>query len=153
MGSQLPAASRLLAAAVLLGLCLALLGCGGDSGSAEPSPAEAARQEREAARDAREERESQAAKQELKAGNYISCGEQVFVNKQSLCTFAKNVKNAYYVEVQLGTGKVVGYEPGAEKDYRALCTGTVPHKCTTFKKDGRGIEPLPDKGAVFFFSP
>lgn len=149
----MPAACRLLSAIALLGLCLALLGCGSDSDSGGPSPAEAARQEREAARDAREERESQAAKQELEAGDYIGCGGQVFVNEKALCTFAKNVKNAYYVEVQVGSGKVVGYEPDAEQDYRALCSGTVPHKCTSFKEDASGIEPLPDKSAVFFFSP
>lgn len=153
MGRHSSGFPRLLAAAVLLGLCLALLGCGSDSGSADPSPAEAARQEREAARDAREERESQAMKKELEAGDYISCGEQVFVNKASLCTFAKNIQSAYYTEVQVGWGKPLGLEPKAEKDFRVLCSGTVPHKCTTFKDDGRGIEPLPDKSAVFFFSP
>lgn len=151
MRSPLSAASLLVGVVALLGLCLALPGCGGDS--AGPSAAEAARQEREAARDAREERESQAAEKELKAGDYTGCGGQVFVNERSLCAFAKNVKNAYYVEVQVGTGKVVGYEPGAEQDYRALCSGTVPHKCTSFKEDGSDIEPLPDKSAVFFFSP
>lgn len=143
--------SRLLSAAILLGLCLALLGCGSDSDSSEPSPAEAARQEREAAREAREERENLAVEKELKAGDYVSCGGQLFVNKRSLCTFGRNVQNAYYTEVQVGSGKAVGYEPAAKKDFRLLCSGTVPHKCTGFKEDGPGIEPL--KGGVIFFSP
>jgi hypothetical protein len=150
VGGALLNISRLLTAAVLLGLCLAMLGCG-DSDSAEPSPAEQARQEREADREAREERENQAAEQELKAGDYLSCGGQLFVNKRSLCTFARNVQNAYYTEVQVGWGKAVGYEPHAKQDYRVLCSGTVPHKCTGFKDDSGGIEPL--KGGVFFFSP
>lgn len=151
MGSLRAVLTRLSTAAVLVGICAALLGCGSDDGGSEPSPAEAARQAREAARDAREERESREVEKELKAGDYISCGGEVFVNKRSLCTFAKNVQSAYYTEVQVGWGKALGLEPAAEKDYRVLCSGTVPHKCTGFKDDGGGIEPL--QGAVIFFSP
>jgi hypothetical protein len=149
MRNPLSVCSRLLTAAVLLGLCLALLGCGSDS--PEPSSSEAARQEREAVREAREERENRAMEQELKAGDYVSCGGKLFANKRSLCTFGRNVQNAYYVEVQVGRGKAVGYEPAAEQDYTLLCSGTIPHKCTGFKEDGNGIEPL--KGGVIFFSP
>ena len=151
MGTSSSTIPRVLAAAVLLVLCLALLGCG--ENSSEPSSAEAARQARDTAREAQEERESQAVKRELEAGDYVSCGGQVFVNKRSLCTFAQNGKSAYYTEVAAGPGTTVGYEPHAEQDFRVLCTGTVPHKCTTFKEDERGIEPLPDKRAVFYFSP
>lgn len=139
---------RLFALGALLCLCLASFGCGSSS---EPSSAEVARQERESARDAREERKSQAVKRELESGDFVDCGGQVFANKQSLCTFAKNVKNAYYVEVVAGTGKAVGLHPPAGKDFRVLCTGTVPHRCTGFKDDGGGIEPL--KGGLIFFSP
>jgi hypothetical protein len=141
---------RLMVVGALLAPCLVPLGCGSDSG-AEPSGAEKARQEREAVREAREEQENQAAKQELESGDYVSCGGQVFVSKRSLCTYARNVQNAYYTEVQVGQGKTLGYEPHAEQDYRVLCSGSIPHKCTGFKDDGGGIEPL--KSGVIFFSP
>jgi hypothetical protein len=138
----------------LLALCLGALGCG----SSEPSAAEIRlahaeeiRQEHEAARDAREERENRKTEAELKAGDYVSCGGEVFASKASLCTFAHNVQEAYYTEVQVGRGKPIGFQPSAEQDYRVLCSGTVPHKCTSFKDDAPGIEPLPS--GVIFFSP
>ena len=88
---------------------------------------------------------------ELKAGDYVSCGGEVFVSKASLCTFAHNVQESYYTEIEVGWGKPIGFQPPAEQDYRVLCSGTIPHKCTSFKEDGPGIEPLP--GGVIFFSP
>ena len=135
------------AVSALLCLCLVSTGCGDDS---EPA-SEEARVEREDAREAREEKESQAVKKELDSGDFIACGSQTFVNKRSFCTFAKNMRNAYYVEVGSGPGKAVGLHPPAKQDYRVYCTGTVPHRCTGFKDEGEGIEPL--KGALIFFSP
>lgn len=137
---------RLLAAGAVLCLCFVALGCGSSE-----STGEEARVEREDAREAREERESQAVERELKAGDFVKCGAQTFANKRSLCTFAKNVRAAYYVEVVAGSGKAIGYHPPAEQDYRVLCSGTVPHKCTGFKNNEPGIESL--KGGVIFFSP
>jgi hypothetical protein len=131
---------------VLLGLCAVMLGCGGsDSGG------ETVEENLPSAEEKREEQENQQAKRELEEGDYVDCGGQVFVNKKTFCTFAKNMHNAYYVEVVSGGGKAVGLYPKAGKDYRVYCSGTVPHKCTGFKDDGLGIEPL--QGAVIFFSP
>jgi hypothetical protein len=130
----------------LLALCLGLLGCG-DSDSSGGTTAE----DRPTAQQTQEERENQQVKRELKEGDFVSCGSQVFVNKQSLCAFAKNMRHAYYVEVVGGSGKVIGYHPADQQDYRVFCTGTVPHRCTGFKDEGEGIEPL--QGALIFFSP
>lgn len=151
MGAPLSIVLRPLAATALLALCLTLFACGGDSSSSGPSPEEQARQERESVREAREERENQAMEEELKAGDYISCGGKLFVSKRSLCTFGRNVQHAYYSEVAVGRGKAIGYEPQADQDYRVLCSGTVPHKCTGFKGNDPGIESL--KSGVIFFSP
>lgn len=138
-------AISLLGTVVLLALGAVMLGCGSsDSG------AETAEQNRQA-EEKRQAEETSQVKQELKDGNYVPCGEQVFVNKKVFCTFARNMHQAYYVEVVSGSGKAVGYHPPAKKDFRVFCSGTVPHKCTGFKDDGQGIEPM--KGAVIFFSP
>ncbi len=137
---------RLAATTVLLVLCLGLIGCG----SSEPS-AEEVRQEHESAKEAREERESRQVARELKTGDYVSCGRKVYASRQSLCTFARNVELSYYTEIVAGKGKPIGYHPPAKQDYRVLCSDTVPHKCTSFKDDGQGIEPLPS--GVIFFSP
>ena len=137
--------SRSLAAVVVLGLCLVVIGCGSSSA---PS-GEEVRQEREAAQEAREERESQEVKRELETGDFVDCGGQVFVDRKSLCTFAKNVQGSYYTEVVAGWGKPIGLHPPAEQDYRVLCSGSVPHKCTPFKDDSPGIESL-ESGTIFF---
>lgn len=140
-------ALRFLGMLVLLGLCAIVAGCG-DSDS---SSTVAAEPNRPSAQEKQQERETQQVKQELKEGDFVDCGGQVFVNKRSFCTFAKNMRNAYYVEVVSGPGKAIGLHPPTGKDYRVHCTGTVPHRCTGFKDDGGGIEPL--KGALIFFSP
>lgn len=144
--SRAPILLQLLVAGVLLCLCLALAGCGSSESSGEE-----VRQDREAAREAREERENHEAAQELENGDFVSCGSKVYANKQSICTFARNVEESYYTEITAGPGKPIGFHPPAEQDYRVFCSGTVPHKCTGFKDDGGGIEPL--KGGVIFFSP
>ena len=138
-------AINLLSLIVLAALCAVLLGCGSSDSGAET--AEQARQ----AEEQRQAQETEQVKQELKQGHFVACGEQVFVNKKTFCTFARNMHQAYYVEVVSGNGKAVGYHPPAKKDFRVYCTGTIPHKCTGFKDDGGGIEPL--HGAVIFFSP
>jgi len=137
---------RFAAAAVLLALCLGLAGCG----SSEPS-AEEVRQEHETAKEAREGRESHEVAQELKTGDYVHCGRKVYASRRSLCTFARNVELSYYTEIVAGQGKPIGYHPPAKQDYRVLCSGTVPHRCTGFKGDEPGIESLPS--GVIFFSP
>lgn len=139
-------AQRLLVAGILLSLCFAAFGCGGSDSNSEE-----ARQEREAIQEAQEERESQKVKRELENGNFVHCGRKVYASEKSLCTFALNVEQSYYTEIVAGPGKPIGFHPPAEQDYRVLCSGTVPHKCTTFKDDGGGIEPLPS--GVIFFSP
>lgn len=136
----------LLSTIALLGLCAALLGCGSsDSGT------ETAEQNRLAAQQKQEDRENRQAEKELKESDFVHCGGQIYVNKKTFCQFARNMHKAYYVEVISGGGKVVGLYPKAGQDYRVYCSGTVPHKCTGFKDDGQGIEPL--HGAVIFFSP
>ena len=137
---------QLLGVVALLCLVALLSGCGGSDSSSEDEAGQA----REAAA-AREEQETQKVKEELENGDFVDCGGQVFVNKRSLCTFAKNMRHAYYVEVVSGSGKAIGYHPLAKQDFRVYCTGTVPHKCTGFEDDGGGIESL--KGGVIFFSP
>lgn len=137
---------RFAAAMVSLVLCLGLLGCG----SSEPS-AEEVRQDNETAKEAREERESQQVARELKTGDFVSCGRKVYASRQSLCTFARNVELSYYTEIVAGEGKPIGYHPPAKQDYRVLCSGTVPHRCTSFKGNEPGIESLPS--GVIFFSP
>ncbi len=141
---------RLLSLLALMGLCALLLGCGDSdsSGDTAAGSTENAQEEREA----KEEREVKAELADLKAkGLVIDCGGHVFANKQSICTFAKNMRHAYYVEVIAGSGKAIGFDPGAEQDFRVFCSGTVPHKCTGFKDDGQGIESL--DGALIFFAP
>jgi hypothetical protein len=132
-------------AIVLLGLCAVLLGCGSSDSAAETAEQAGQAEERQ------EAQENRQVRKELGEGNFVDCGAHVFVNKKTFCTFAKNMQQAYYVEVVGGSGKAVGYYPRGGQDYRVYCSGTVPHKCTGFKDDGRGIEPL--KGAVIFFSP
>jgi hypothetical protein len=142
---------QLLSLLALLALCAALLGCG-DSDSSSETTAAGGTEDAQVVREAREEQEVKAELKDLKAkGLVVDCGTQVFANKQSICTFAKNMRHAYYTEVVGGSGKAVGYDPGAEKDFRVFCSGTVPHKCTGFKDDGGGIEGL--DGALIFFSP
>jgi hypothetical protein len=143
---NVPSSFRFAATTVLLVLCLSLLGCG----SSKPSTEEV-RQEHETAKEASEERESRKVARELKTGDYVSCGRKVYASRQSLCTFARNVELSYYTEIVAGEGKPIGYHPPAKQDYRVLCSGTVPHRCTSFKDDGPGIEPLPS--GVIFFSP
>jgi len=143
--SSLGPVVRSVAAVAVLGLCLVLIGCGDSSSSS----GEEVRQEREAALEAREEREGREVKRELEASDFVDCGGQVFADRQSLCAFAKNVQNAYYTEVVAGPGKTIGLHPPAEKDYRVLCSGSVPHKCVPFKNDSPGIESLPS-GTIFF---
>jgi hypothetical protein len=142
----IPSSFRFAAMTVLPILCLGLVGCG----NSEPS-AEEVRQEHETAKEAREERESREVARELKTGDFVSCGRKVYASRQSLCTFARNVELSYYTEIVAGEGKPIGYHPPAKQDYRVLCSGTVPHKCTSFKDDGLGIEPLPS--GIIFFSP
>lgn len=137
---------RLLSTLLLIALCAALVGCGDSDSSGE-----AAESSGPTAAEQREAKETQQVKQELKEGNFVDCGSQVFVNKKIFCGFAKNMRHAYYAEVVGGPGKVVGLHPPDGKDYRVYCSGTVPHRCTGFKDDGRGIEPL--QGALIFFSP
>lgn len=137
---------RIAATTVLLVLCVGLLGCG----SSEPS-AEEVRQENETAKEAREERESQQVARELKTGDFVHCGRKVYASRQSLCTFARNVELSYYTEIVAGEGKPIGFHPPAKQDYRVLCSGTVPHRCASFKNDEPGIESLPS--GVIFFSP
>lgn len=133
-------------ALLALALCLGAIGCGDSNSSGGTTAAEPD----SSAQEAKEDRESQQVKEELEQGNFVACGGQVFVNKKSICTFAKNMRHAYYVEVVSGSGKAIGYHPADKKDYRVFCTGTVPHRCTGFKNEG-GIEPL--QGALIFFSP
>jgi len=128
----------------LLTLCVVAIGCG-SSGSG----GETARQEQEAARDAREARESRRVELELKNGDFVRCGGKVFASAESLCTYARNVQNAYYTEVIAGRGETIGFQPPAKQDYAVICSGTVPHRCTGFKEDGVGIETLPS-GTIFF---
>jgi hypothetical protein len=142
-----PPVFRLLGTLMLIGLCAVILGCG----SGSDSSGETVEENLPSAEEKREEQENQQAKRELEEGDYVDCGGQVFVNKKTFCTFAKNMHKAYYVEVVSGGGKVVGLYPKAGQDYRVYCSGTIPHKCTGFKDDGAGIEPL--HGAVIFFSP
>lgn len=137
---------RLLGALLLLVLCVALLGCGDSDSSGETSE-----QDSQAAQEKREEQETKQVKQELAEGDFVDCGGQIFVNKKTFCVFAKHMRWAYYSEVVSGAGKAIGLYPKDGKDYRVYCSGTVPHKCTGFKYEGSGIEPL--KGAVIFFSP
>lgn len=138
---------RLLVVGALLCLVLAAYGCG----SSDSTNSEAARQDREAAQATQEERESQQVERELEDGDFVHCGRKVYASEKSLCTFARNVEQAYYTEVVAGEGKAVGYHPPAKQDYRVLCSGTVPHRCTSFKDNEPGIESLP--GGVIFFSP
>lgn len=132
---------------IALALCLGAIGCGDSDSNSGTTAAEPDTSAQETA----EERETRQVKQELEQGDFVACGSQVFVNKKSLCPFATNMRHAYYVEVVSGAGKVVGYHPAAGQDYRVYCTGTVPHRCTGFKNDDGGIEPL--QGALIFFSP
>src|SRR6476660_418479 len=120
-GKPSQSAIALLSSVLLLSLCAALLGCGSSDSGAETT--EQTRQ----AEQQRQEQETRQVKQELKEGDYVDCGEQVFVNKKTFCTFARNMHQAYYVEVVSGGGKVVGYYPRGGQDYRVYCTGTVPH--------------------------
>lgn len=139
---------RLLGTLMLLGLCAVILGCGGDSASSS----ETVEENLPSAEEKREEQENQQAEKELNEGDFVDCGGQVFVNKKTYCTFAKNMHKAYYVEVVSGGGKAIGLHPPEKKDYQVYCSGTVPHKCTGFKDDGSGgIPPL--HGVVIFFSP
>jgi hypothetical protein len=139
-------AFTLLSLVVLAGLCAALLGCGSSDTNTET-----AEQSSPTAAQKQEDQENRQAAKELKEGDYVHCHGQVYANKKTYCQFAINMHRAYYVEVVSGGGKVVGLYPKAGQDYRVYCSGTVPHKCTGFKDDGLGIEPL--KGAVIFFSP
>jgi hypothetical protein len=139
-------ALRLLVAGGLLCLCLAAFGCGSSDSNSEET-----RQEREATQASQEERESKKVERELENGDFVHCGRKVYASAKSLCTFALNVEQSYYTEIVAGPGKPIGYHPPAKQDYRVFCNGTVPHKCTTFKFDGNGIEPLPS--GVIFFSP
>ncbi|HEU4462894.1 MAG TPA: hypothetical protein VFR75_09910 [Solirubrobacterales bacterium] len=139
-------ALRLLAVGALLCLCLVPAGCGDSDSSGEE-----ARPDPDAAREAREERENREVAKELENGDFVHCSRKVYANEQSLCTFAEYIEESYYTEIVAGPGKPIGFHPPAEQDYRVFCSGTVPHKCTGFKDDGAGIEPL--EGAVIFFSP
>ncbi|HEU4739939.1 MAG TPA: hypothetical protein VFS54_12790 [Solirubrobacterales bacterium] len=141
-----PSLLRLLVAGALLCLCLVAFGCGSSDSNSEEN-----RQEREAAQTTKEERESREVERELESSAFVHCGRKVYASEKSLCTFALNVEQAYYTEVVAGEGKAVGYHPPAKQDYRVLCSGTVPHRCTTFKNDENGIESLPS--GVIFFSP
>jgi hypothetical protein len=136
----------LLGALALLGVCAILSGCGSDSETTVT-----AEQNQPSAAEKREDQENREVKRELAKGDFVDCGGQVFVNKRIFCTFAKNMRTAYYSEVVSGPGKAVGLHPPAGRDYRVFCTGTVPHRCTGFKDDGGGIKPL--KGVLIFFSP
>jgi hypothetical protein len=141
---------RLLSLLALLAMCALLLGCGDSDSSGDT--AAAGTEDAQEVREAKEEREVKAELADLKAkGLVVDCGNQVFANKQSICTFAENMHHAYYSEVVGGSGKAIGFDPGAEKDFRVFCSGTVPHKCTGFKDDGGGIESF--DGALIFFSP
>lgn len=144
--SSTPVALRLFTVGILLCLCLVALGCGSSESNSEET-----RQEREDAREMREERESREVAQELENGDFVHCGRKVYVSDQSICTFAKNVEGAYYVEVVAGQGPAIGFHPPAKKDYQVLCSGTVPHKCTPFKTKPGEIESL--KAGVIYFSP
>ena len=130
---------------VLLGLAI-LAGCGGSDSSAGVTA-----QNQLSAREKQEDQESRQVRQELATGDFFDCGGRVFVNKRSLCAFAKNMQSSYYGNVVSGPAKVNGYHPADKKDYRVFCTGTVPHRCTGFKDDGQAWKPL--KGALIFFSP
>jgi len=135
----------------LLALGALLPGCGGSDSTGESTAASGTENAQEA-REVQEEQEVETELKNLRAKDLVvDCGSQVFANKQSICTFARNMRHAYYSEVVGGSGKAVGYDPGAEKDFRVFCSGTVPHKCTGFKDEGGGIESL--DGALIFFSP
>jgi hypothetical protein len=142
---------RPLSLLALLVLGALLLGCG-DSGSSDGNTGAGVTENAQEAREAEEELEVRAELKELKGkGLVVDCGSQVFANKRSICGFAKNMRHAYYTEVIGGSGKAIGLDPRAGKDFRVYCSGTVPHRCTGFKDDGLGIESL--DGALIFFSP
>jgi hypothetical protein len=144
---------RLLGALALACLLLgsfALAGCGGSDSSDETAgDSQAATQEQQ------ENQQAQKELDELKGKELTKCKTsigQLYANERAGCEFAENVKNAYYTEVVSGSGKTLGIHPRTGTDFMLHCSGTVPHKCTGYKDDGKsGIPPL--KGGLIFFTP
>jgi hypothetical protein len=145
---EAPLAARLSGLGAVLGICLAIFGCG----SSEPD-AEAARQEREAVHEVQQRREDREMARQLRTGDFVGCGRQLFVTSRSLCAYARNVQNVYYAEVVAGAGTVTAFYPAAHRDYRVRCTGSTPHRCSGYE-DGGKDEEIESLGAgLIFFSP